>query len=291
MTWKDLSLRIRALVYRNRVEEELEEEVQFHIAMQSRKNQTAGNDALKAARLARVQFGPVENVKEECRDMRGTRLIEDAMADFRYAFRGFHRTPAFALTVIATIAIALGLNTALFTIFNAYVLRPIAVRDPHSLYRYTWTNQGGAEHSFSWPEFEALRDGNPAFSEIVGLKFLFARVEGRPLRGELVTGNYFQMLGVNALVGRPLVPADTLTPGGEPVVALSYAAWQNKFGGNPDIVGRTLAIRGYPLQVIGIAKPEFGGLGETPRDFWAPITMAGQLEDGPSLFGPEHPNG
>ena len=73
-------------------------------------------------------------------------------------------------------------------------------------------------------------------------------------------------------------------------MVLSYAAWQNKFGGNPDIVGRTLAIRGYPLQVIGIAKPEFGGLGETPRDFWVPMTMAGQLEDGPSLFGPEHPN-
>ena len=82
MTWKDLTLRIRALVHRNRIEDELEEEVQFHIAMQARKNQTAGNDVLKAARLARVQFGPMENVKEECRDMRGTRLIEDALADF-----------------------------------------------------------------------------------------------------------------------------------------------------------------------------------------------------------------
>jgi len=134
MTWKDLSLRIRALVHRSRVETELEEELQFHIAMQSRKNQRAGDDAFKAARLAHIQFGPMENVKEECRDMRGTRLIEDALADFRYGFRGLRRAPAFALTVIATIALALGLNTALFTIFNAYVLRPIAVRAPHNLY-------------------------------------------------------------------------------------------------------------------------------------------------------------
>ena len=133
MTWKDLPLRIRALVHRNRVEDELEEELQFHVAMQSKKNQTAGNDPLEAARLARIQFGAMDKVKEECRDARGTRLIEDALADFRYAFRGFRRAPTFVLTVVATIALALGLNTALFTIFNAYVLRPIAVRDPHGV--------------------------------------------------------------------------------------------------------------------------------------------------------------
>ena len=216
MTWKDLPQRIRALVRRNRVEDELEEELQFHVAMQSKKNQTAGNDPFKAARLARIQFGAIEKVKEECRDARGARFIEDALADFRYAFRGFGHTPTFVLTVVTTIALALGLNTALFTIFNGYVLRPIAVRDPHSLYRYTWTNHGGAEHSFSWPEFEAFRDSNPAFSELIGLKFLFARVEGRPLLGELVTANYFRMLGVNAAAGRTLVPADALSPGASP---------------------------------------------------------------------------
>ncbi|HLY18475.1 MAG TPA: ABC transporter permease, partial [Bryobacteraceae bacterium] len=102
-------------------------------------------------------------------------------------------------------------------------------------------------------------------------------------------GNYFRMLGVTAVRGRILLPADAATPDGEPVVVLSDLAWQRKFGGDPQILGRKLLIHGYPLEVVGIAKPGFTGLGDVPRDFWAPITMAGRLADGPDLFGPEHP--
>jgi predicted permease len=290
MNWRDITLRIRALVQRSRVEAELEEELHSHLEMETRKNQQAGNDPIEAARLARVQFGAIDRAKEECRDARGTRLLEDALADVRYALRTFHRTPVFVLTVVATIALPLGLITALFTIFNAYVLRPVAVRDPHSLYQFTWTDRQHRGHTFSWAEFEAFRDGNPAFSEVAGTKPLFARVEGYPLSGELVTANYFRMLGVSAETGRTLLLEDGSSPGSAPVVVLSHLAWQNKLGGDPDIIGKTIVIRGYPLQVIGIAKPEFTGLDAAARDFWVPIAMAGQLEDGPSLFGSEHPN-
>lgn len=288
MTWSDLKLRILALIQRSRLENELDDEMQFHLEMQSRKNEAAGEDELEASRLARLQFGAIENVKEACRDARGTRLIEDSLADVRYALRTFRRSPTFVLTVVATIALALGVNAALFTFFNAYVLRPVAVRDPYSLYRYTWTNESGVGHSFSWPEFEAFRDGNPAFSEVIGLKFLFARVEGHPLLGELVTGNYFRMLGVGAFAGRVLQPEDALSPGSSPVVVLSYSAWRNKLGGDPGIVGKSILFHGYPLHVIGIAKREFSGL--TPRDFWIPITMATHLEDRAGLLSTGFPN-
>jgi hypothetical protein len=127
------------------------------------------------------------------------------------------------------------------------------------------------------------------FADIAGTRSLFARVEGYPLFGELVTANYFRMLGVSAGAGRTFLPQDGGSPGAAPVVVLSYAAWQNKLGGDPDIVGKTLVIRGYPLQVIGIMQPEFTGLDTTPRDFWVPITMAGPLEDGPNLFGADQP--
>src|SRR5579872_201783 len=289
MDWGDLKLRIRAMLHRSRVEAELEEELQSHLEMQARKNQSAGNDPLEASRLARVQFGAMDKAREECRDARGTRLIEDALADVRHALRGFRRAPVFVLTVVATIAFPLGLITALFTIFNAYVLRPVAVRDPRSIYQFTWTDRRGTGHSFSWPEFEAFRDGNPAFSEVAATRPLFARVEGYPLSGELVTVNYFRMLGVNAVAGRTLLPEDGAAPGSAPVVVLSHLAWQNKLGGEPDIVGKTVVIRGHPLQVIGIIKPEFMGLNEAPSDFWVPLTMAAQLEDGPNLFGSDHP--
>jgi hypothetical protein len=98
----DLTRRIRSLVQRRRVEEELDEELQCHLDMQTEKNQRAGNDPLEASRLARVQFGGVDQVKEECRDVRGTRFIEDALADLRYALRSFRRTPIFVVTVVAT---------------------------------------------------------------------------------------------------------------------------------------------------------------------------------------------
>ena len=130
MTSSDLLLRLRALLIWRRVEHELDEELRFHVEMQTRKNRAAGMDAREAARRARVQFGGVEQAKEECRDARGIGWIETLLQDVRYALRGFRRTPGFALTVVATIALGLGLNTTLFTIFNAYVLRPVAVRDP-----------------------------------------------------------------------------------------------------------------------------------------------------------------
>src|SRR5579863_649783 len=207
MSWNDLLLRLRALAFRKRVERELDEELQFHLEMERRKNAAAGVSDTEAAGLARVQFGGVEQAKEECRDARGLFWIDTILQDVRYALRGFRRTPAFALTVVATIALGLGLNTTLFTIFNAYVLRPIAVRDPYSLYQFTWMNRNGENDRFSWREFQDLQNQNPAFSEVLGFDHLgFARVEGHTMFGELVTGNYFRMLGVNAVLGRTLIP-------------------------------------------------------------------------------------
>src|SRR5437660_10011062 len=137
MIWSDLLLRLRALLVWRRVEHELDEELRFHIEMQTRKNVAVGMDAREAALRARMQFGGVELAKAECRDARGIGRIETLLQDVRYALRGFRRTPGFALTIIATIALGLGLNTTLFTIFNAYVLRPVAVRDRYSLYLFT----------------------------------------------------------------------------------------------------------------------------------------------------------
>src|SRR5262249_45058976 len=164
MTWSDLLLRLRALVVWRQVEHELDEELRFHIEMQTRKNVEAGMNMGEAARRARVQFGGVEQAKENCRDARGIGWIETLLQDVRYALRGSRRTPGFTLTVIATIALGLGLNTTLFTIFNAYVLRPVAVRDPYSLYSFHWTIKRGEGQRLTWREFQDFRKQNPAFS-------------------------------------------------------------------------------------------------------------------------------
>jgi macrolide transport system ATP-binding/permease protein len=266
------------------VERELDEELQFHLKMEARKNAAAGAIGSEASRLARWSFGGADQVKEECRTVRGTQLIESTIRDILYALRGFRRSPLFVLTVVGTIAIGLGLNTALFTLFDNFVLRPFPVRDPYSLYAFNWTDRAGHRHAFSWREFENFSKNNPAFSEVTAIHSSYARSEGRPLLGALVPGNYFRMLGGVAALGRTLIPEDSSVPGREPVIVLSYAAWQNKFGADPNIVGRKLVLHGYPLEVIGITQEGFRGLDPAPLDYWAPLTIASQLEGGRNPF-------
>src|SRR5258708_38764740 len=173
MNWNDLWLRLCALILRNRVESELDDELESHIEMQARKNLAAGMSEAEALRRARVQFGGAEQVKEECRDARGIRLIETIGQDILYAIRGFRRSPTFVVTVVATLALGLGLNTTLFTIFNAYFFRTLSVHDPHSLFEFLWTDRAGERHSFSWPEYREFLKENQAFSDaLASLSFL-----------------------------------------------------------------------------------------------------------------------
>ncbi|HLJ47319.1 MAG TPA: ABC transporter permease [Bryobacteraceae bacterium] len=289
MTWTDLLIRVRALLLPGRMDNELDEELDFHIAMSRRKYAAGGYSESDAERLARKSFGRVGAAKEECRQVRGIGYVETMIQDVRYALRTFRRSPGFVLTVAFTIAIGLGLNAALFTLFNSYVLRPIAIQDPYSLYSFTWTNQDGHVHWFTWDEYQALAKHNPAFSEVAAFDPLYTRVDGNVMQGELVSGNFFQMLGIGAALGRTLLPEDTAVPGRDPFVVLSFDAWQRVFAGQTDIIGRKVMIRGYPMQVIGVARKGFHDLGEVPRDFWAPLTMAHQLKDGADPFGTEHP--
>jgi predicted permease len=288
---RDWRLRLRALVFWRRVEEELDDELGFHLAMETRKYIARGMPGEEAERLARRQFGGVEQVREECRTARGIELVSTLAQDVRFALRSFFRSPGFVLAVTGTIALALGLNSALFTLFNAYVLRPLSIRDPYSLYSLAWVDRSSRGHDLTWNEYRDFKRDIDEFSEVAGVRFLFARIEGHVMQGQLVTGNYFEMLGVGAALGRTLVPEDTAVPGREPYIVLSYSAWRDKFGGRPDIVGRKLMLRGYPIQVVGVARAGFDDIHDFPRDFWVPLTMASRLEDGPDLFGESEPEG
>src|SRR5687768_7638055 len=159
--------------------------------------------------------------------------LESFLGDIRFAFRIFKRSPAVALTVIGTLAVALGLNATAYSFFNAYVIKPAAVRDPGTLYRASWENRAGFFHRFSWTEAEEFgRDMAGVFPETyVTMPQLLTRIDGRPAMGELVTGNYFSLLGVPAFRGRMLRPSDSEVPGREPVVVLSHAAFASSAGG------------------------------------------------------------
>ncbi len=275
MGWQDWKLRLRALISPHRAEADLDDELQFHLAMQARKNREAGIDAAESR--AALDFGNLTYTREACREARGLRLVDTVSQDIRYAIRGFRKTPGFAITVVATIALGLGLNTAAFTAFNAYVLRPLAVKDPYSLYETFWDEADGAGRRLTWQEFLDGRKNIAAFSEVLGYQTLLTRLESRTALGQLVSGNYFSMLGGDVMMGRPLLESDGSALGGEPVAVLSYMGWKNRYGGDPRILGKKIIVRGYPLEIVGVARAGFTGVGELPWDFWAPLTMAPQL--------------
>ncbi|HKR30170.1 MAG TPA: ADOP family duplicated permease [Terriglobales bacterium] len=287
MRWSDAFLRLRALLFRGQMDEELNEELQFHLEMQAAKNRARDVNPSEASRQARLDFGSVDRTAEECREARGINFIETLFADIRYALRGMRRGPMFATTVIAIIAIGLGVNTAIFTIFDAYVLRPLPIRDPSSLYRLHWSDRKGYEHLFSWNQFAELRGDNnqSSFTDMAAMRLLLAR----PMLGGLVSCNFFDVLGVGVVRGRTLVKADCAAPGSAPVVVLSYQAWQHQFGGDADIVGRKISLRGYPMEVVGVTPPGFTGLERLPFDFWTPMTMTNQMQDGPGMIDDRAP--
>jgi len=254
----------------------------YHLERDADRLTAAGVTPNEARLRARRAFGNPGALKEEVRDSWGLRSLEHLGQDFRFALRGFRRSPAFVATVVLTIALALGLNTSVFTVFNAYVLRPLAVRDGGSLYEVYFPRR------LTWRQYQEVR-ALPISSESFAYNIAFARSDSRPMFGNVLTGDAFQVLGTVPALGRLLVPEDASPSSGEPVMVLSYDAWQGKFGGDSAIVGKIVRVHGIPLTVVGVAARQFTGFTAVPPDFWAPITLLGRLVGSDDPFGPKEP--
>ncbi|HET9401161.1 MAG TPA: ADOP family duplicated permease [Candidatus Acidoferrales bacterium] len=281
---------LKSLFRRREDGRELGREVESFLEISAREKMKAGMSRADAMRAARMEIGSADVVKEEVRAWGWEARVETVWQDLRYALRCFRNAPTFAATVVLTIGLALGLNTVLFAAFNAYVLAPFSVQDPHSLYRVWWNTKSTIGRGMSWNEFQRFREGNPAFSDVVAIQRANVRVRNDMLMGELVSGNYFSMLGVPAELGRTLVPSDAEVAGSNAVIVLSHDCWKAKFGQDRSVIGRRIPLDGHPFEIVGVARRGFGGIANLPRDFWAPMTMSNQLLDGPDLFGPTHPH-
>ena len=255
--------RFRRWIGRRQFEADLAEEIRIHREME-RDYRAAGGEGRF--------FGSEALVLEQSREAWGFGWLDSLSQDMRYAWRGIRRAPGFALTVIGTIGLGLGINTALFTIFNTYVFRTIAVSDPHNLYEFWWESKDGTWRA-TWSQFQALRRENNVFTDVAAYDSLYAPLDGRPAAGETVSGNYFALLAPGARLGRLIQPDDA------DVVVLSYDTWRNSFGADPEILGRKLRLRGRAVEVIGVAPRGFTGVGDVVRDFWVkgtlPATAAG----------------
>jgi predicted permease len=280
--------RIRYFGRRRSMERDLEEEMQAHRAMKEERLQREGMSAEEARATAARSFGNMTLALEDSRSIWNFAWLESLGQDIRYALRSFRSAPLFSLTVILTIGLALGLNTTLFSAFNTYVLAPFSVQDPYSLYSMWWNTKSTSGRGFSWDEFQHLLRNNPAFSDVVATRWVRARLNGETyetVRGQLFSGNYFSMLGVTPELGRVLLPSDTVAPGRNAVIVFSHDFWKAHLQEDPSVVGRTIDLQGRPFVIVGVARRGFSGISSLPPDFWVPMTVYGQLVDGPDLFG------
>jgi predicted permease len=268
MWWKDYSLRLRALLFRDRMDAELQEELQFHIEMQTWKNQCHGSDIAESKRQARLQFGSVVSATEECREQRGVSFIEILAKDLRYAIRTLRKSPGFTAVAIVTLALGIGATTAIFSIVNAVLLRPLPFPEPDRLVRISFNEPGLGlrDVAFSVPELDDLRNRAGVFTDVSTISSDSVNLTGtgHPERLEFIVThpNYFSMLGVTPQIGRLFGPQD-FALGFAPVAVISDGLWRRSYGADRNIIGRVVRLDNDPYTIIGVLPPGFRHPGPT----------------------------
>jgi predicted permease len=301
MSWlqqvrSDLRVRVRSLVERNALRDRVDEELEFHVEMRTQQLIEAGRTPAQAAREARRLIGNSLVLRETAMDMWQYGSLERLWKDVAHAVRMLVRAPGFTTVAVLSLALGIGANAAIFSLIDRVMLRVLPVDDPRSLVVVS------SAHPYSRYEFFKARNGE-VFSGVFGFTALSnigvdgSELNGQFIGGRLVTGEYFDLLGVPALLGRTLGVEDNRTPGAHPRIVISYAFWQRHFGADPSILGRAIrlspghvssgfgtsgfepppgpaaAISGE-FEVIGVMPASFIGetVGEHP-DFWAPMMM------------------
>jgi len=296
----DLKFRVRSLLYRNTTETELDEELRAHFERQVEKLVASGVAPEEAVRRARLKFGGQEQLKEECRDARGVNLLETLAQDIRYGLRTLRKNPGFALIAVLTLALGVGASASVFSVVNAILLKPLPY--PHAeriVIPWLVAPAGvniGSEY-FPWGETQfalVMREERPfeQFGVFRNDSFnLTGSGEPALLDGFRASAGFFPVLGVTPVLGRGF-SVDEDQPGHDQVVVLSYHLWQERFGGDRGVLGRSLALNGESYTVIGVMPADFAfpRSEEMPVSFnfprrpqlWVPLGMGNTPRLGPS---------
>ena len=267
-------------------EDDFQEEIRAHLKIAADQKIADGAEPDGAPLEALKEFGNVMLTTEAARRVWTPWWLEaffDQVSDVRYVTRTLAKNPMFALTVVGVLTLGIGLNATVFTMLKSMAFSPIAGVDRSSqlatVFRET---TAGRAIGLSYPDYQYVRNHQQAFVGLFGSSLATVGLgKGRASRAlftELVTGNYFQVLGVRAEHGRTLLPSDEIAPGQHPVVVLSDGVWRREFAADPDIVGKTLQINDYPLTVVGVADPSFHGTTVVyDVELYIPVMMAPDL--------------
>jgi putative ABC transport system permease protein len=272
----DLLFRLRALFRRKTVESELDDELRFHREEQFRKYVNSGVGENEAHRRIQIDFGGLDQVKEECRDARGVRIGETVFQDMRYALRVLRKSPGFTVVAVLTLALGIGANTAIFSVLYSVLLRPLPYQDAARLIVLNETTPKVGMVSVSYPNFLDWRAQSRAFREMAvvdSVSFTLSGVEQpENIDGQAVSPNFLSLLGVHPLLGRDFEGSEE-NAGTAPVVLLSYPLWQSHFGGDRSVIGRSITLNGRGFVIVGILPRDFRWIEKTdvlePVGVWA----------------------
>jgi predicted permease len=254
----DLQSRLRALFRRNTVDRELDDELCFHLEQQVQKLVQSGVPETEARRQAHLVFGGAEQIKEVCREARGTHLLETFLQDLRYAGRMLRKSPGFTVTVILTLALGIGATTAMFSVVQGVMLAPLPYPEPDRLVLIWQSNPHAPHVSMSLPDYRDWQQSAHSFDAISGIRWenFDLTNPGIPehFYGYETTPGFFSMLGVHPILGREF-SADEDRPGGPAVAMISDREWQNRFGRGKDVLGKTLTMNSVSYTIIGVLPP------------------------------------
>jgi predicted permease len=284
----EIKRRIQMLFHRHQLQRDLEEEMRLHLEMRRQEQIDRGLPPGAAARAAHLKFGNTTRMKEKSLMIWGSETLESFLADIAYGTRALLRSPALTIVALASLALGIGANTAIFSLLDAVLLRSLPVKDPQQLVVVGEGRMRGIGNDVAFTElasnpfFRQFRQRNSVFTDVAGIfslnngghGFIEGSNDAQPISVQLVTGNYFSLLGVHARIGRTLNDADDNSEGDHPVAVVSYAWWGRTLAQDPNVLGKKIKLGSVVYTIVGVAPPEFFGtlVGEAP-EVWLPFSM------------------
>jgi predicted permease len=279
-----LLARLRSMLRRNRLDQDLDEELRSHLEMRAADNLAAGMPPEQARYEAQKRFGNTTLLKQDAREVDIVRWLDEAARDFRHALRMLQRSPGFTTVAVLTLALGIGANTAIFSVIDAVLLRPLPYHEPDQLVM-VWENNSqhpNPHNTVSPPNFLDWQNRNTVFSSMAymfdGRDNLTGNGDPQEVVVQDVSANFFSLLGVNLLLGPGFTPENGQA-GHDNVVILGYGIWKERFAGDPAIVGKSIVLNGHPQTVVGVAPQNFqwfikdGSLTSAKPQMWSPFVF------------------
>ena len=296
--WSRLKSWLRSITHRNRVEAQMEDEILFHLEARAADLAEQGLSPREAMRQARIEFGAIPTHKDAMRHSLNLRWGDDLWADLHYAARTLRKSPGFTAIAVASLALAIGANTTIFSVANEILYERLGVPHPEQLLlftstgdknviaRSTWGNwvpaAGGRTRfdAFSYPVYQQLRKNNQVLDDIFAFKDLGranVTIDGsaEALQVELVSGNFYQQMNVRPALGRAILPSDDSAPSTGAVAIISDGLWRRAFGSSPTVIGKSISVNMTPVTIIGVNSRGFTGAEsvQSSTDIFMPLSM------------------